>query len=393
MKHFKLYVKVFTLLLLTTLLLPCIFINTDKFSEFENRKLTEFPKYITPDGKFNYNIGKDFDAYLRDRFWPRELYIQLYCNIKYYLSIGYYHLGNIFYNKHYHYATTKYPVLKVPNKSAFNYYYGPDDIIKNIEILQDFCNKNNIKLYIVVPPSKDDIGSRYSYPQSAKYEDYIEVQDVINYMKSKSDTDIIYPYNELSHMQYYESEPAYYKMDDHWTQKAAHLVYLQLMDKIKKDFKNVKAYELKDLDTYTSNMTNYNPARGFFHGKYYDDLRLHNENILDLQYTYIKPHGDISEIHEQYSEECYNSNIYLNKNNKDAPNIFIFGDSFALSLLPGLISSFKSTYDIFTYSEGNVSEGDSAKIKRFEDKIIENKTDILVLCFVRVIKFRHLYDD
>ena len=389
MKHFKLYIKIFSLIILIILSLPCFFINQENNSEFENRKLAKFPKYTTKEGKFNYSIGKDFEAYLKDRFWLREFYIQLYCDIKYYFPAGYYKLGNIFYNKKYHYATNKYSISRF---ELIAYSYELDDIIKNIKILKEFCDKNNIKLYLINPPDKNDIGSKYSYPQKTQKKECDEYKKMIDYIKAESNVDIIYPYEELSKMQYYESEPAYYKMDDHWTQKAAHLVYLQLMDRIKKDFKNVKAYELKDLSTYTSNMTNYNPIQGFFPGKYYNRLRLHDDSILDTQYTYIIPYGNILQRHESNIDKCYNTNFYLNKSNKDAPNIFIFGDSFALNLLPGIVSSFKNTYDIFTYAEGDVSESDSAKIKRFEKTIINNKTDILVVCFVRLIKFRYLYN-
>ena len=165
------------------------------------------------------------------------------------------------------------------------------------------------------------------------------------------------------------------------------------MDRVKKDYKDIKIYEPEELSPYTSNKVKFNPLHEFSSGRYYNELHLHNEKLLDTKYTYYKPQGNITEKHFFNEKENCNRNIYWNESNKKAPNIFIFGDSFAMGLLPGVISSFHNTFNIFTYPQNDVSYADAANIKKYEEDIINNKTDILVVTSTGPLRLGYLYTE
>lgn len=384
MKYFNKYIKFFVVLFIIMLCIPMLSINREENSDFEKRYLAKFPNIRNENRSLNYDFGKQFENYFGDRFFLRKKFVQLYCDIKFYLSSDYYHFEDIIFNKKNHYATLK----------NFKDYYDISDaekklIIRNVGLLKRFCDKNNIKLYVAIAPSKNEVGSTEAYPAPLQQKTYNHTKVIINNIKSDTGVDILYPHKELVNLEK-SGEPAYFKMDDHWTDMASYVTYLRLMENIKKDFKNVKVTKLEDFDKSKSNYVRVCPLYGYNKGKYFINLHLRDEKYLDKKYTYLIPKGDIEETHEPHGDKLYNRHFYMNKTNSSAPNVYIYGDSFSQNIIPSVVSSFYKTTSLFNYLLDDKDRKGLLNIEKFEDDILQSKPDILIVIFAAIDKFMYL---
>ena len=69
----------------------------------------------------------------------------------------------------------------------------------------------------------------------------------------------------------------------------------------------------------------------------------------------------------------------------------LFGDSFGLNLLPSIVYSFKNTQNIYTYVLDGKSKWERLNIKQFEKDILDNNSDVLVVCFSEITRLGYLY--
>jgi len=189
--------------------------------------------------------------------------------------------------------------------------------------------------------------------------------------------------------EYHQTNYAYFKSDPHWTDDAAYLGYLQIMKEVKKDFPNIYINTENDFDYEYSNLVRVLPKNGFFEGRNYEVLKLHDKKVLDAKYKYYK--------HKDYKSLAYKS-VFKDKifhlhyqYNQYAPNLVLFCDSFSLNLLPAIVYSFNNTDNIYTYTLEGVSKYDRFNINRFEDEILQNNTNVLVICLSELKRLRYLY--
>jgi len=378
----------FVILIIGILLLPMFFLNKNEISKFENRQLATLPAIKTKDNKINFNFGKDFEEYFKDRFFLRNQFIQFYCNVKYYLSITIYQYENKFYNK-----KTNLMIGKIYNWIPSLNDKEKEATIANLSKLKTFCNNNNIKLYILIPPGRILANKSDYYPTLINDKSYIGITNIANWIEETLDIKVIYPYKQLADGVKYGDEPLFFKTDTHWTDTGAYIAYLALMKEIKRNFPNVKITNLKDFRTIKLNLVRVCPVYGFFEGNYYKAMHINDKKILDTEYTYFRPAGKVIEEHKTYSGKSYIKNFYINEDNKSAPNIFLYGDSTSLNLLPSFASSFYKTNSIFIWVNEDKELEENINIKQFEDDIIKSGADILVICFLNTTRLRYLYKD
>ncbi len=381
-KHHSRIDIAFLIICAVLMYLPMSHISNAEISTKENRKFATWQPLITKNGKLNYNFGKDFDNWFNDRFFLRLQIVKMYSAMRYNMAYQYYETQKGFLNKKNNWmnnliSLNKYEVSREEQ----------DEIIKNIQKLQEFCNKNEIKLYVIIPPIKEEICYKELYPilgHNDKYEKNIEL---INKIYDKTGLQIIYPFKELE--EYHQTNYAYFKSDPHWTDDAAYLGYLQIMKEVKKDFPNIYINTENDFDYEYSNLVRVLPKNGFFEGRNYEVLKLHDKKVLDAKYKYYK--------HKDYKSLAYKS-VFKDKifhlhyqYNQYAPNLVLFGDSFSLNLLPAIVYSFNNTDNIYTYTLEGVSKYDRFNINRFEDEILQNNTNVLVICLSELKRLRYLY--
>ena len=372
----------FLVIFFSILFVPMSHISQDKISKSENKTLASWKPLITKDNHLNYNFGDDFDKWYNDRFFLRKFIAKTYSDMRYYLTYQYYETRQGFLNKRNNWMST-------------TIYFGDfsvsqekkDEIVKNIRILQDFCQKNNIKFYIIIPPRKEEICQKELYPVLKSVSQYEVTSEVINYIYDKTGVQVIYPYKELE--EYQKTNFAFFKSDHHWTDEAAYLGYLKIMEQVKKDFPNIYINTAEDFDYTYNKKVRVLPSRGFFLGKTYEALKLSNKRILDTEYKYYKHKNEDKVKFSSINKDNIWHHYY--KNPISAPNLVLFGDSFTLNLLPSIVYSFKNTDNIYTYVADETTKYDRLNIKRFEDEILENNADVLVICLSEISRLGFIY--
>lgn len=167
-KHHSRIDIAFLIICAVLMYLPMSHISNAEISTKENRKFATWQPLITKNGKLNYNFGKDFDNWFNDRFFLRLQIVKMYSAMRYNMAYQYYETQKGFLNKKNNWmnnliSLNKYEVSREEQ----------DEIIKNIQKLQEFCNKNEIKLYVIIPPIKEEICYKELYPilgHNDKYE-------------------------------------------------------------------------------------------------------------------------------------------------------------------------------------------------------------------------------
>ena len=148
----------FCLIFLVLLFIPMSHISDQDKSFAERRMFAKFPQAFK-DGKFNYNYTKQFENWFNDRFGGRKKLIKFYHNTRFNISdhfsvnldgrdIYLAHGGWIFDDK----WTRKFTGFSDVEKQR---------VYKNFSKLIDFFEKQKIKFYFFISPTKGNIYSEY----------------------------------------------------------------------------------------------------------------------------------------------------------------------------------------------------------------------------------------
>ena len=331
----------FILFFIIFLYIPISHINKSQFSIFEKRKLASKPQVII-NNKINYNFGKDFDKWFNDRFFLRFQLLQLNTLIKFLLNKCLIFEQTVYIKKHnFFYASGDfglYPDAKYQEIEKELY-------VNNLNKLNEYYIKNNIKLYLLIAPRRIDFFN-YKIPYNTRIINEYG-NKIITLLKEKTNVNIIYPIQEMQKENEYNL--MYYKTDHHWTKKGAYIGYRELMKEIKKDFPNVTILQEDNLIKYYDNNVSESLNQTQHLGQSYINLALPlflNKKILDTQYLYYKnPQNNFLKMYNYKYTTIYNDKIdnefYYEKGlNK---KVILIGNSFVGNLLEFLPYSFKYT--------------------------------------------------
>jgi len=378
---------VFLLLFFIMLFVPMMHIDTKSTKSItENRSLAKYKPLFNEEHKINYNYGNDFNSWYNDRFYTRNCLVKLNKKIRYNMAKNYYSLNDIWLNKKNncmeHSIITEETLF---SKKELN------ESVRNVKRLKQYCDNNNIKLYIIIVPQKSELYQNISAPVTKIIDNRKKTIQMKNYIKKHTGVEIIYMYDQLKALS--KKEWAYFKTDHHWTDEGAYLGYLSIMEQVKKDFPNIHITGRDEYNYKYSNKVRVNPIDMYHEGYTYKRIGLKNKNIFDTEYKYfVYKNADNIEFDYKEFDEGYQ---FLNyKNPIEAPNLVLFGDSFTLNLLPILPNSFHYTENIYTHLIKGIGTKGKLKrlnIKRFEDEITAKNTDVLIICFCEIEKLNFLY--
>lgn len=313
----------FVIIIFVSLFIPLSYISQEFTSDYEERILAKFPKQIT------LHLGKDLDKYFNDRFLGRDLLIRLHNNLVVLFS------GDL----------VKFPTVHFYKSNGWIFgnnsyngkkYYTKDDlknISQNIKRLNDFCKQNNIKLYVMVVPSKEII-----YQDKDKIKNFTDSQNkvlpAIKYVKHQDNFDILYPQKTLLQLKN-ENKYVYFKTDTHPTDDAAYVLYKLFIQNSKQDLPNLKITNLTDYTKSQGNLVRAGFDReNFDYGTYYRFIHIDDKNLLNTTYTYY----DYKKLKDIVINDDGLHQTLTNNNGKY--KLFILGDSFQENLTYFLISSF-----------------------------------------------------
>lgn len=362
---------VFLTIFFVILFLPMSHISDATKSEQENRMLASEPKLLLK-GNINNNYGKDFEQWFNDRFCGRNTLINAYSSLK--MSIYAYMQNTLEVEGSDEYIFQKMLYEEMSNKI-------PEDkirlISRNIASLQNFAKKNNIDLYIIIPPSKEDV---YGYKLGNMINN-INPQDSIIYPLTKfisqnNKINIIYP-RELflkKHKDY-----THYKVDHHWTEFGAFIGYNELLKEMQKKHSDIRLLNESDFNTFyspkveTGSIIGKN-GRDFSNGS--DCKRLGISKLCPSVSGYkYYDHKNANEL-EIDTGPMKMSKITHYEKGIDA-NVTLLGNSYGRYLMQFIPYSFKNVQ----YLRVNNNEEIKTKaydMSRFEKHILDFNTDILV---------------
>ncbi len=367
---------VFVVAFIVLLFVPMSRISDAEKSMQENRMLATYPKFLVSGG-VNCNYGAQFEKWFNDHFFGRESMIDLYSFMKRETS-RIYRNGDAIWIKKSNWMFRNYS-LKYWEK----YHANDKEIIKQVNLLNDFCKKNNIRLYMLIVPSKEDIYREFAKEEEGnnnalEYDKFNHhIAELINLFEAPT----VYPQKELK--QAAQNDFVFFKQTHHWTDWGAYNGYLALMKVIKKDFTNIHISNLDEYNVSTSKLLREEWNRDFDIGGSTIALRINPEYakkyILKDEYIYYDHKNEIQPTVTDIA--YYKTKYFKNPQQPNAPRVFLTGTSMNEDFLQFIPYSFSELKYYRLNGARGVEEKDVFKLfKRYKKDILDFKPDILILC-------------
>lgn len=323
---------IFCFIVSVILIYPITHIDLRESSSQENRVLAKFPALYNRQG-INVEFGRQFDAWLSDRFAGRSKFIRLHDMIDAFLNFGHRENASVFEGK------DGWLFYKGDNsvklyQHLFPFTDGQLQIIKrNLEKQTSWLQSQNIVYSILIAPNKEDIYSEFYDSRIVQFQDKDRIQKLKDYMDSShSEASLIYP-RELLISKKTEKYLLYWKQDTHWNPYGAYWAYLAWMQELKKlglYFNILEPNQMRMVDT------------------------IHKGGDLARMLQMDQTNGeDISSYSEPVPVDGWRYEmVETNKNRGENPEfirticsgkpykVLVFRDSFSNALLPYISSTF-----------------------------------------------------
>jgi hypothetical protein len=309
----------------------------------ENRALAKFPKA-------NYKqLDKypgEFDAYLQDNFTFRAPFLKAYHELMFKMDISP-DPQRVIIGSHDHLFHAGTDLLVYENKYPFD-KKKLHQLYLIVKEKEDYLNQKNIPSYWLICPFKLHIYDDY-LPFNVHERGGNRSLKAIKYLSKYYPQLIIYPLDVIKK----DKDEAYYKYDNHWTQKGAYYGYKELMKVIQRNNPAIKALSSDDIlwkkDTSDqANLLN-------FIGKENDLTELvpqaivkHSPDQQDSGFGFKPTPG----FPYPSDYECYFKNpTALNKK-----KILVITDSFGRGLHSFISATFSESLFIFNAWQYNISK-------------------------------------
>ena len=366
----------FLAIFFTFLAIPMCHISNEVMSNQENRKLADWKPLISEKGDINFNFGKDFDAYFSDRFFLREPVTFIYKKIKIALSYKVIEINNIYYNKKTGWAFMRvwFEVADItPNMPA---------ITTSIQKLYDFCNKNGIKLYIIVAPVKEEVYSDKIHPFALRQQNGKIFTDMIN----KNIANIAYfPIDLLKEKS--KTEYTYPKTDPHWSELGGFITANNFLKHF--GYKQLNEDEFNIIDKthpVITDIPDWMTDKSV--GYYYQVLGLKNkQNYKNFTHKFEDELVILKKDDLLFSKDSHFEKA------KNPQKVYIIGSSYCENVYRFLRFAFKDIQK--RRINNNVSNGEKIPFNRWQSEILETKPDILLLIIesTSLHKYTSLWDN
>lgn len=358
------------------LFIPASNINTETYSDNENRTLAHKAKFFDKNSQINNNFGKDFEKWFNDRFFSRDILIS-------------------FYNKFIRMVNKNYNSTRVIINSKDKWFFFKREIKEtytipepiefeivrnNLAKFNAFCNENNIRLYFVVIPNKSNIYREYiPFHKLDNKKTYGEVLfDYYNKDKEYWYT-LIYPEKEILDAKRTSSDRLFFSSDNHLTSFGGYIVYKSIMQQIKKDFPDIRITQLSDYDCIKSKSIfsyqdeDYMVTDEHLELGFENDTSIKDESYLNYEYKYFYPKSSSTIKTITYDNQYLMKNKTYNNNGKY--KLILMGSSF--SEQPKIF--FRNSFKYVDKIRLNTAYEKNFHLSRFEEYIKHEKPDVLVV--------------
>lgn len=354
---------VFLCFVVLLLFFPMSEVEKAKILPHENRGFAAAPHWFV-ENRFNKNFGKQFEGWFNDRFYGRETAINFFQKIIYGLAgraenkVAFVSKENWMFNRDYYQAFEPWNEVELAQITA------------QIAKLRDYCKANDIKLYLMIAPVKEDLYREYAFRQTGVDRTF----QLVEYVKDKLDFEIIFAHSEL--LKAKEQDYVFFKGDHHLTDWGAYTEYQVLMKQIQKDFPDVKIVDENDYNFFQHKWVRAETDRDFIRGNTVNLLNLKDDKFNQVDYNYYQ-NKDEKNLRDKYDAiEKKREYFYAQGYPK---NVVVIGNSFVENLMQFLPYSFERVKKM--RSNNSRSNGKEMDLRRFVGEIQNFDTDILILSF------------
>ncbi len=223
--------------------------------------------------------------------------------------------------------------------------------------LQDYCNNEDIELYLLVTPNKENIYGEAYFPNYIKKTDNISRSEkLIDILKNEIDLKVVYPTKEL--IKYSNNGiQVYKKYDTHWNMLGGYVGTKELLNEM-----NIEILDLNDAMIVENGYISGDLANMISMSNHFDD----DINYVIDDYSLLKDYEILEEVEEQNLNYVHSKSLCY----KEKDTVLCIGDSFLEMMEPYLSSIFKETYFMH---RANYKEGYIENIK--PNKIIISATE------------------
>lgn len=229
---------------------------------------------------------------------------------------------------------------------------------KIAEMMSDrdsWAKQNGIKLYLVIAPNKTSVYPEY-VPEKVTPAQKTNADTVVEYLAQNSSVEVIDLRAPLIAAKAEYGDTLFYKYDTHWNNNGGFVAYQEIMRRINEDVPG--AYTLKKSDFEITQYETYMKDMAYYLGYYskYTDYG----PVYTLKSGMTATIGDKQNngFHGQFRfcarwKDGYSDSLnyieYENTYNKSAPSIFVYRDSFTVSLVHFLKDSFHNSVFDWSY--------------------------------------------
>lgn len=321
------YLSFFVILFVVIFSLTFIFLPKKEFSENENRYLAKFPKFSI-DKLLNGEFISNFESYLADQFPLRDKFMSL--KTKYQLLIGQKLINGIYIGS---------------DEYLFQKYENPTNTDRLINKLNEFYNKNDINMNIMLVPSSGVI-NKDKLPNNVS----LDLQlDTINYIYNNLKFDSIDVTNSL--IEGSKKYDMYYRLDHHWTTYGAYYAYLEYCNKNNLKSLNINDFKIETI-TDSFNGTLYSKVNIYsYKSDKIDIFKTNNKVSVNYVYSdkimdtlYEEKHLNTKDKYAYFLDA--NHPLIEITNEEQEVEILIIKDSYANSFIPFLTNHYNKIHVI-----------------------------------------------
>lgn len=227
-----------------------------------------------------------------------------------------------------------------------------------------WAKENGIKLYLVITPNKSSVYPEY-VPKKLTAAEKTNTDLAVEYLAENSTVEVIDLRDALISAKDEYGDTLFYKYDTHWNNNGGFVGYTEIMNRIGKSVSG--AYTLKKSDFTVTEHEAYMKDMAYYLGYY--------SKYSDFGPVYTLKSGMTATIGKKVSDGYWGQyrfcNIwadgysdalkyitYENTYNEGAPSLYVYRDSFAVSLVHFLKDSFhRSTFDwSYDFSKNEILE-------------------------------------
>ncbi len=244
-----------------------------------------------------------------------------------------------------------------------------------------WAKENDIKLYLVIAPNKSSVYPEY-VPEKLTAADKTNADVIVEHLAENSTVEVIDLRQPLIDAKAEYGDTLFYKYDTHWNNNGGFVGYSEIMRRINEDVPG--AYTLEKSDFNIEEQETYMKDMAYYLGYYnrYTDFGPVYTLKSGMTATIGETEGDgywgqfrfCARWQDGYSD-ALKYITYENTYNSDAPSVYVYRDSFAVSMVHFLKDSFHNSVFNWTY--------DFSK-----QEILDSGADIVIMEVVE----KQLYD-